>query len=276
MRRNKLLPIAVLLASAVGAIAAPVRLEVRLEAGQSHRFRVVDETALSATLPGGGERKSNTRTTATFDLLVDRVNPDGTYTVRVRPGAQTVVANDRETTVDPLPEATANLSRQGRISRITGPERSSGDSGSGYAARDFLEFLFDEEAGYPSNPVEIGGAWKYQVESPLDERAGRITINNTLLAVDELDGKQVARVLNIVAEPVQVPADEDGVTMAGTLEGGGLANVDLATGLPLEGRDTVRLRFTVSAPRPDGTGSMDVATEATIKVRLHAVEPDPA
>lgn len=259
-------------AAAVAEPTSPVRLELRLKPGESHRFRVTEDTVMKASMPGGGTRRTAKITTATFDLLVDRVNADGSYAVRVRPGSQTVTVNGKDTPPDaPTTEATATLGRDGRLSNVSDPQPGEDEAEAGFDAREMLETLFDEDAGFPAQPVPLGGGWKDKIESPLDESAARVTVNNTLVALDVLEGKQVARVLNIAAEPIEAPADESGVAMSGTLEGGGLANIDLATGLPLESRDTVRMRVTVTGPAPVGEGTISIESEVHVKFHLRAI-----
>lgn len=253
------------------APTGPARLELRLETGRAYRFQIDQESVSRAALPGGASRRNATRAGGAFDLTVERANTDGSYTVRVHPVSQTISINDRSVPVSDKDkgDVTANLSRRGLLSGLPERAEKKGEA-EAITAADFLNTLFDEEAGHPASAVSVGESWKDVVKSPLDEKAGRLTVHSTLVALERLDGRGIARVLNVVSDPVKAPEDENGVTMEGTLEGGGLANVDIATGLPVEGRDVVRLKLNVSAPAPDGS-RIAFETETNISVHVREV-----
>jgi hypothetical protein len=244
-----------LAAHAQTAPAGPVKLELKLKAGQSRTFRVTVDTDMAATLPGGVVKKTNTRSAGTFEMTVDRVNPDGGFSVRVKPVSQSISVDGQDKTPDDVPdtEVRANISTDGRFSDVTGGKKAGDAPTTVMDAEDFLNTVFDKTVGFPAKSLSVGQGWADQIDSPLDESQPKVTLNNKLMALDTLNGKSVARVLHVLAEPIVDPKPQEGVAMSGTIEGGGLGTVDLASGLVLDEQDILRLKLDVQAQNPNNT-----------------------
>lgn len=251
----------------------PVKLEIKLKAGQSRTFRVVNETVLTTTLPGSEPKKTTTKSTGTFELAVESINPDGSYAVRVRTLKHALSVNGKDV---PAPdgsdaEVKATLGRDGRFRDATGKPKQKDGAPAPMDGEDLLNTVFDKEAALPSHPLAVGDTWKDKVESPVDETQPKLTVNNKLVGLDLVDAFPVARVLRVVCEAVPSPSQEPGVTITGKMEGGGLATMDLGTGLISEERDALRLTMDVDAQNPaDASQKINIRTVADIKVRVQS------
>lgn len=252
----------------------PVKLELNLKAGQTRTFKVISDTVLGTSVAGAEPRKTATKSTATFELTVDSVNPDGSYAIRVRTLAQTLSVGGNTV---PSPdgsdaEVKATLTRDGRFRDVSGAPKAKEGAPSPMTGEDFLDTVFDKEAALPSQAVSVGSGWDDKVSSPVDQNQAKMTVHNSLVALDLLDTTPVARVLSIICEPVQDPSHQAGVTASGKMEGGGLTTMELATGLVLDERDSLRLTMDVDAQNPaDASQKISVRTEANIKVRVQSV-----
>lgn len=252
----------------------PVRLEINLKAGQTRTFKIVSDTILTTTLQGIEPKKTSTKSSGTFELVVDSVNPDGSYAIKVHTLKQTLTVNGTDT---PAPDGSdaeikATLTRDGRFRDVSGTPKAKDGAPSPMTGEDFLNTIFDKEAALPTQPVAVGETWKDKVESPVDNTQPKMTVNNKLVAVDLMDATPVARVLRIICEPIQNPTPEPGVTVSGKMEGGGLATMELANGLVADERDTLRLTVNVEAQNPaNASQKVNLKTEANIKVRVQSV-----
>lgn len=271
------LPLAAALpARAQAPAAAPVKLELKLKAGQAQTYRVTVETDLTANLPGGQVRKTNTRSAGTFEMTVDRVNADGGYLVRVKPLNQSLIVDGKDKTPEDLPDAEvrATLATDGRFSDLTGAKKAEESTAGVMDGEDFLNTVFDKTVGFPTKTLAVGQGWTDQIDSPLDESQPKVDLHNTLVAIDTLDGKQVARVLHVLATPIVDTKKQEGVTMGGSIEGGGLGTVDLASGLVLDEQDVLRLKVDVTAHNPSNAAqTVNLGTVANIRVHVQAL-PD--
>jgi hypothetical protein len=269
-----------LAAHAQDAPTGPVKLELRLKAGQSRTYRITGATDMVATLPGGVVKKTNTRTSGTFEMTVDRVNADGTYAVHVKPLGQSVTVDGKDTTPDDVPDAEvkATVTSDGRFSGVSGGKPESESAKAVMDGEDFLNTIFDKDVGFPTKPLTVGEGWADKIDSPIDEKQPKVTLNSKLVAVDMLNGKPVARVLHVIAEPIQDPSPEPGVTMTGTMEGGGLGTVDLDTGLVLDEQVILRLKVDVTAQNPSNSAqTVNLGNVANIKIHVQALpETSPA
>ena len=253
--------------------SGPVRLEINLKEGQTRTFKIVSDTVLTTTLPGIEPKQTTTKSSGTFELVVDAVNPDGTYAVKVRTVKQALSVNGTDT---PAPdgadaEVKATLTRDGRFRDVSGTPKLKDGAPSPMTGEDFLNTVFDKEAALPTHPLAVGETWKDKVESPVDNSQPKLTVNNKLVALDLMDATPVARVLRIICEPIQNPSPEPGVTVSGKMEGGGLATMELASGLVADERDTLRLTVDVEAQNPaNAAQKVSLKTEANIKVRVQS------
>lgn len=273
-----ILPLAAVVPGRAQTLAAgPVKLELKLKAGQAQTYRVTVDTDLSAILPGGAVKKTNTRSSGTFEMTVDRVNADGGYSVRVKPITQSISVDGKDKTPEDLPdtEVRANLSADGRFSDLSGAKKSDDASPSVMDGEDFLNTVFDKTVGFPAKTLAVGDGWSDQIDSPLDDTQPKVDLHNKLVALDTLNGKTVARVLHILATPIVDAKKEQGVTMGGSIEGGGLGTVDLSTGLVLDEQDVLRLKVDVTAQNPQNAAqSVNLGTTANIRIHVLALPPD--
>jgi hypothetical protein len=272
-------PIAIAIALCAASVWAqdapkgPVKLEINLKAGQSRTFRVVNETVLTTSLPGSEPKKTTTKSTGTFELTVESINPDGSYAVRVRTLKQALSVNGKDVIAPDGSDAEvkATLSRDGRFRDATGKPKQKEGAPAPMDGEDLLSTVFDKEAALPSQPLAVGDTWKDKVESPVDETQPKLTVNNKLVALEVVDAVPVARVLRVICEAVPSPSQEPGVTVTGKMEGGGLATMDLGTGLISEERDALRLTMDVEAQNPaDASQKVNIRTLADIKVRVQS------
>ncbi|HEY3413309.1 MAG TPA: hypothetical protein VGM51_09680 [Armatimonadota bacterium] len=251
----------------------PVRLDISLKAGQTRTFKIVSDTILTTTIQSLEPKKTTTKSSGTFEMVVDAVNPDGSYAVKIHTVKQALSVNGADT---PAPDGAdadvkATLTRDGRFRDVSGAPKLKDGVPAPMTGEDFLNTVFDKEAALPSQPVAVGETWKDKVESPVDNTQPKMTVNNKLVALDLMDATPVARVLRIICEPIQNPSPEPGVTVSGKMEGGGLATMDLASGLVADERDTLRLTVNVEAQNPANSAQkVNLKTEANIKVRVQS------
>lgn len=258
--------------------AGPVKLELKLKAGQAQTYRLTVDTDLSANLPGGAVKKTSTRSMGTFEMTVDRVNGDGGYSVRVKPLSQSVSVDGKDKTPDNLPDAEvrATLLPDGRFTNLSGAQKAEGASTGVMDAEDFMNTVFDKSVGFPARTLAVGEGWTDQIDSPLDESQPKVDLHSKLVALDMLNGRPVARVLHVVVAPIVDAKKQEGVTMGGSIEGGGLGTVDLGTGLVLDEQDVLRLKVDVTAQNPSNASQIvNLGTIANIRVHVLAL-PDSA
>ncbi|HEY3267981.1 MAG TPA: hypothetical protein VGM37_13705 [Armatimonadota bacterium] len=268
---------AILLLALAGAVSAraqtgPVSLLLRLKAGQTQSYRITTDTTLKTTLPNGEAKSTNNHTVATFDLSVESVNPDGSYAVRVkRTSHQLTVDGETPDNVDVgEAEATAKLGTDGRYSGLSAASKPKPDGPSGASPEDFLSTVFDDEVGVPTRAVAVGERWKDQVKSPVDTDQNKVTVNSRLMAVDDVDGKRVARVLRVIAEPLHATGPDKNVSSEGVLEAGSFTSNDLGTGLTQDERDVLHLQMDMTATSPAGQ-TVKIGSDAHIRIHIEAI-----
>lgn len=279
MMRVKLGVVAILTVTAVASHSqqiptGPVKLELNLKAGQTRTFKVVNDTVLGTAVGGTESKKTATKSTGTFELAVDSVNPDGSYSVRVRTLAQSlsVGGNDIPSPDGSDAEVKATLTRDGKFSNVSGAPKAKEGTPAPMSGEDFLDTVFDKEAALPSHTVAVGATWDDKVSSPVDEAQSKMTVHNALVALDLMDATPVARVFSVISEPVLDPSPQPGVSASGKMEGGGLTTMELSTGLVLDERDSLRLTMDVDAQNPaDASQKVSIRTEANIKVRIQSI-----
>lgn len=259
-----------------------VALRLNLAQGQVSAYRIAINQTGTMTLEGAGQGMPvNSDMSADAKLFVDKVKPGGDYAVRYRMGniKATVMFAGQTISIPNLPkslEIAGSLSSRGVF---TPTEPVKGGLPGAVDATQTLAGLLSNLVGLPAQPIAVGESWESFAPLTLDPSGtARVTMTNTVSAIEGEGGNRVAVVLQTFDGPLDVNiVDPVAVQLTGTFNGTGSSRISIGTGRTLSATTTAKMNGKLATSSMSGTGeTTTMLMDLTVASKITSVDLPPA